>query len=136
MTQIPTDDILESLYKLRIRESEKRKTVLELYNMEDKRAKSTQPNPSPGSSTQQNVRNASRARSPRGKSPSGKMARLPCKELAPLHSVKNGILQSACSTRQKMDVNLGISALTHTARLTISLARSLIRMVAEQQWLH
>ena len=30
MTQIPSDDILESLYKLRIRESEKLKTVLEL----------------------------------------------------------------------------------------------------------
>ena len=34
MTQIPSDEILESLYKLRIRESEKLKTVLELYNME------------------------------------------------------------------------------------------------------
>ena len=34
MTQIPSDDILESLHKLRIRESEKRKTVLQLYNME------------------------------------------------------------------------------------------------------
>ena len=34
MTQIPADEILESLYKLGIRESEKLKTVLELYNME------------------------------------------------------------------------------------------------------
>ena len=34
MTKIPFDDILEGLYKLRIRESEKLKTVLELYNME------------------------------------------------------------------------------------------------------
>ena len=34
MTQISSDDILEGLYKLRIRESEKLKTVLELYNME------------------------------------------------------------------------------------------------------
>ena len=34
MTQVPSDDILEGLYKLRIRESEKLKTVLELYNME------------------------------------------------------------------------------------------------------
>ena len=34
MTQIPSDDILEGLYKLRIRESEKLKTVLELCNME------------------------------------------------------------------------------------------------------
>ena len=46
----------------------------------NKRSKSTQPNPSPGSSTQQNVKIASRARSPRGRSPSGKMARLPCKD--------------------------------------------------------
>ena len=34
MTKIPSDDILESLHKLRIRESEKLKTELELYNME------------------------------------------------------------------------------------------------------
>ena len=34
MTQIPSDDILEGLYKLRIRESEKLKTVLELYNLD------------------------------------------------------------------------------------------------------
>ena len=34
MTQIPSDAILEGLYKLRSRESEKLKTVLELYNME------------------------------------------------------------------------------------------------------
>ena len=161
MTQIPSDDILEGLYKLRIRESEKLKTVMELYNMEihqkkaepdyhrlktmvkrsieqnlrmknfearngnfetsavvknqrvkqreqrrspgdcwqwkangqcskgdncsfrhdmNKRAKSTQPNPSPRSSTRQNERNASRTRSPRGRSPSVKMSRLPCKD--------------------------------------------------------
>ena len=159
VTQIPSDDILESLYKIRIRESEKLKTVLELYNVEihqkkagpdyhrlkamvkrsieqeirnknfgirngnfeknavvknqgtkqreqrslgdcwqwkangqcskgdncsfrhdiNKRAKSTQPNPSPRSSTQQSVKNASRTKSPRGRGPSGKMARLPCK---------------------------------------------------------
>ena len=34
MTKIPPDVLLEGLYKLRIRESEKLKTVLELYNME------------------------------------------------------------------------------------------------------
>ena len=34
MTKIPPDDILEGLYKLRIRESEKHKTVLELYDLE------------------------------------------------------------------------------------------------------
>ena len=34
MSKIPSDDILESLYKLRIRESAQLKTVLELYDME------------------------------------------------------------------------------------------------------
>ena len=34
MTKIPHDDILEGLYKLRIRESDKLKTVLELYDLE------------------------------------------------------------------------------------------------------
>ena len=161
MTQILSDDILEGLYKLRIRESDQLKTVLELYNMEihqkkagpdyhrlktmvktsieqnlrmknfearngnyetsavvknqgtkqreqrslgdcwkwkangqcskggncsfrhdtNKRAKSTQPNSSPRSFTQQNVKHASRTRSPRGRSPSGKMARLPVQGL-------------------------------------------------------
>ena len=34
MTMIPTDDVLESLYKLRICESDQLKTGLELYDME------------------------------------------------------------------------------------------------------
>ena len=113
MTKIPPDDILEELYKLRIRESEKLKTVLELEDLEihqkkagpdyhilktmvkrsieqgdncsfrydiNKRAKSKQPNPSQRSSTRQNVRNASRTRSPRGKSPSGRISQWPCKD--------------------------------------------------------
>ena len=46
----------------------------------NKRAKPTQPNPSPRSSTRQNEKNASRTRSPRGKSPSGRIFRLPCKD--------------------------------------------------------
>ena len=46
----------------------------------NKRAKTTQPNPSPSSSTRQNERNASRTRSPRRKSPSGRMSRWPCKD--------------------------------------------------------
>ena len=160
MTTISSDDILEGLYKLRIQESEKLKTVLELYDLEshqkkggldyhrlktmmkrsieqeirnknfesrngnyernavvrnqgtkqrgqrilgdcwqwetnghcvkgdkcsfrddiNKRAKMTQPNPSPSSFMQQNERNASKTRSPRGKSLSGRMFRLPCKD--------------------------------------------------------
>ena len=34
MTKNPSDDILEELYKLRVRESEKLKTVLEFYDLE------------------------------------------------------------------------------------------------------
>ena len=34
MTKIPSDDIFEGLHKLRIQESEKLRTVLELYNLE------------------------------------------------------------------------------------------------------
>ena len=34
LTKIPSDDILEGLYKLRVRESEKLKKVLELYDLE------------------------------------------------------------------------------------------------------
>ena len=33
MTKIPQDEILEGLYKLRIRESEKFKTVVQLYDL-------------------------------------------------------------------------------------------------------
>ena len=160
MTKIPSDDILEGSYKLRIRESEKLKTVLELNNMKihlkklgpdyhrlktmvkrsieqdirnknfgarngnferntvvknqgtkqrgqrilgdcsqweanvwcskgdtcsfrhdvNRRAKMTQPNSSPNSFMQQSERNASRTRSPRGKSHSGRLSRWPCKD--------------------------------------------------------
>ena len=34
MTKVPHDDIMEGLHKLRIRASEKLKTVLELYDLE------------------------------------------------------------------------------------------------------
>ena len=34
MSKIPTDDVLESLYKLRIRESDQLKTMLDMYELE------------------------------------------------------------------------------------------------------
>ena len=46
----------------------------------NKRAQMTQPNPSPNSFMQRNVRNASRTRSPKGKSSGGRKFRLPCKD--------------------------------------------------------
>ena len=62
-------------------------------------------------------------------------ARITSKELAPIHSVKNGILQYACSTSRRMDADLGKSALMRIARLKNSLATGLIRMVTKVQWL-
>ena len=46
----------------------------------DKRGKSSPSNPSQNSFMQQSERKPSRTRSPRGKSPSGRMSRWPCKE--------------------------------------------------------
>ena len=46
----------------------------------DKRCKSSPSNPSPNSFMRQNERKPSRTRSPRGKSPSGRMSRWPCKD--------------------------------------------------------
>ena len=46
----------------------------------NKRGKITPSNPSPNSFMQQSERNASRTRSPRGKSPSGRMSRWTCKD--------------------------------------------------------
>ena len=46
----------------------------------NKRGKMTQSSTSPNSFMQQNERNASRTRSPRGRSPSGRMYRWPCKD--------------------------------------------------------
>ena len=184
MTKIPSDDILEGLYKLRIRGSEKLKTALELYDLEihqkagpdyhrsktmvkrsieqnlrmknfearnvnyetsavvknqrvkqrvqrslgdcwqwkanrqcskgdncsfqhdkNKRAKSTQPHPSPGSSTQQSVK---------------------------IHR-ETEVLEAEAQVGKWLDFRARITS--KTARLTNSLARSLKRMVTELQWL-
>ena len=215
MTKIPSDDILEGLYELRTRESEKLKTVLELYDLEihqkkagpdyhrlktmvkrsieedirnknfgarngnyeknavvknpgtkqrvqrilgdcwqwesngqcprgdncsfrhdiNKRGKMTQPNPSPNS-FMQNERNASRTRSPRGKSFSGRMSRWPCKDYLTgtcTHSVKSGPLQNACSTRPRVVVGLGRSARSHIVRLMNNLVKGTKRMMTKVQ---
>ena len=105
-----------------------------------KRAKSTQPNPSPIFSTQQSVKNATRTKSPGGRSPSGKMVRLPCKD-----NLKGTCTTSFCAKWQssrmlvaqvrKMDAGLGKSALMHTARLMNSLAKGFLKMVTKVQWL-
>ena len=62
-------------------------------------------------------------------------ARCTSKELAPVHSVKSGILQNACSTSRRIDADLEKSALMRIARLKNSLAKGLKRMVTKVQWL-
>ena len=47
-------------------------------------------------------------------------ARITLEELAITHSVKDGILQNACSTKTRMVVSLGKSAHSHIVRLTHS----------------
>ena len=219
VTQIPPDDILEGLYKLRIRESEKLRTVLELYDLKthqkklepdyhrlktmvkrsveqeirnknsgsrngnfeknavvknqgtkqrvqrilgdcwqwetngqcvkgdnrsfrhdtNKRGKVTPSNPSPSSFMQQNERNASRTRSPRGRSLVVEcldgLARITSKELATTHFVKGGTLQNACSTRPRVVAGLGKSAHMHTVRLMNSRLKGPKRMMTKVQWL-
>ena len=211
MTKIPHDDTLEGLYKLRIRESEKLKTVLELYDLEipqkklgpdyrseeeirnknfgsrngnyeknavvknqgtkqrvqrilgdcwqwetngqcvkgdncsfrhdiNKRGKVTPSNPSANSFMQQNERKASRTRSPRGKSPSGRMSRWPCKDY-----LKGTCNNSFCEkwhppeclfTRPIVVVGLGKSAHRRIVRLMNSRLKGPKRMMTKVQWLY
>ena len=50
-------------------------------------------------------------------------ARITSKELAPIHSVKSGTLQNACSTSPRVGADLGQSSLMRIARLMISPAK-------------
>ena len=50
-------------------------------------------------------------------------ARITSKELAPIHSVKSGILQNACSTRPTVVAELGKSARMHIVRLMNNLVK-------------
>ena len=60
-------------------------------------------------------------------------ARITSKEHAPLHSVKNGILQNACSARPRVVANLGKSAHTHTVRFMNSRLKGPKRMMTKVQ---
>ena len=104
----------------------------------NKRGKSSPSNPSQNSFMRQSERKPSRTRSPRGKSPSGRTSRWPCKitlkELAITHLVKNGTLQNACSTRPRVVVGLGKSARSHIVRLMNSRRKGLKRMMTKVLW--
>ena len=60
-------------------------------------------------------------------------ARITSKELAPIHSVKSGTLQNACSTSPREVVDLGKSALMRIARLKNSLVKGPKRMMTKVQ---
>ena len=105
-----------------------------------KRAKKKQPNSSPRSSTQQSVRNASRTRSPRGKSPSGRMSRWACKD-----DLKGTCTNSFCEKWHppeclfyKTDSGCRFGekcAYAHPPGFMNSLAKGPKRMVIKVQWL-
>ena len=64
------------------------------------------------------------------------LARITLEELAITHSVKDGILQNACTTRPRVVAGLGRSAHSHTVRLTHSRRNGLKRMMTKVQWLY
>ena len=60
-------------------------------------------------------------------------ARITVKELAPIHSVKSGTIQNACSTRQRVVANLERSVLMHIVRLMNNLVKGPKRMMTRVQ---
>ena len=94
----------------------------------NKRGKVTPSNPSPNSIMRQSERKPSRIRSPG-------LARITLEELAMTHSVKNGTLQNACTTRPRVVVGLGKSARSHIVRLMNSRRKGLKRIMTKVLWL-
>ena len=94
----------------------------------NKRGKSSPSNRSQNSFMRQNERNPSRTPSPRGKSTSG--------GVSPTHSVKDGILQNACSTKTRMVAVLGRSVHSHIVRLTHSRRNGPNRILTKALWLY
>ena len=60
-------------------------------------------------------------------------ARITSKELAPIHYVKNGILQNACSTRPRAVADVVKSARMHIVRLMNNLIKGPKRMMTKVQ---
>ena len=58
-------------------------------------------------------------------------AKIASKELAPIHSVKSGTLQNACSTRPRVVADLEKSARMHIVRLMNSQAKGPKRMMTK-----
>ena len=103
----------------------------------NKRGKVTPSNPSPNSFMRQIERKSSRTRSPRGRSPSSRTSRCPCKDyLRGTCNVKSGTLQNACSTRPRVVVGLEKSAHTHIVMLMNSRLKGPKRMMTKVQKLY
>ena len=64
------------------------------------------------------------------------LARITLEELAITHSVKDGILQNACSTKTRMVAVLGKSAHSHIVRLTHSRRNGPNRIMTKALWLY
>ena len=60
-------------------------------------------------------------------------ARITSKELAPIHSLKSGTLQNACSTRRRVVADFGKSARMHIAGLMKNLVKGPKRMMTKVQ---
>ena len=60
-------------------------------------------------------------------------ARITSKELAPIHSVKSGTLQNACSTRPRVAADLRKSARMHIVRLMNNLVKGPKRLMTKVQ---
>ena len=63
------------------------------------------------------------------------LARITLEELAITHSVKDGILQNACSTRPRVVAVLGRSAHSHIVRLTHTRRNGPNRIMTKALWL-
>ena len=104
----------------------------------NKRGQITPSIPTPTSFMQQNESKASRTRSPRRRSPSGRMYRWPCKDYLKRTCFNSfcevGTLQNACSTRQRVVANVGSSALMHIVRLMNNLVKGPKRIMTRVQW--
>ena len=60
-------------------------------------------------------------------------ARITLKELAPIHSVKSGTLQNACSARPRVVADLRKSARMHIVRLMNNLVKGPKRIMTKVQ---
>ena len=60
-------------------------------------------------------------------------ARITSKELAPIHSVKSGILQNACTTSPRVVEDLGKSVRMHIVRLMNNPVKGPKRMLTKVQ---